>query len=68
MGWIGSFRCQLTNISYELQLADAARNSGKGAQLMQVLETFGHNVGLKKAMLTVFSENEGAIRFYKKNG
>ncbi|CCX30051.1 acyl-CoA N-acyltransferase [Pyronema domesticum] len=53
---------------YELQLADAARNSGKGAQLMQVLETFGHNVGLKKAMLTVFSENEGAIRFYKKNG
>ncbi|KAI5818016.1 GNAT family acetyltransferase Nat4 [Pyronema omphalodes] len=53
---------------YELQLAETARNTGKGAKLMQVLEGFGHNVGLRKAMLTVFSENEGAIRFYRKNG
>jgi RimJ/RimL family protein N-acetyltransferase len=35
---------------------------------MRVLEGFGRNVGLHKAMLTVFAENTGAIRFYRRIG
>jgi RimJ/RimL family protein N-acetyltransferase len=35
---------------------------------MTMLEGFGRNVGLTKAMLTVFTENTGAIRFYKRIG
>jgi len=35
---------------------------------MMQLEGFGRNVGLRKAMLTVFTENTGAIRFYRRIG
>ncbi|KAA8913030.1 acyl-CoA N-acyltransferase [Sphaerosporella brunnea] len=53
---------------YELQLAESVRGVGHGARLMQVLEGFGKNVGLAKAMLTVFAENTGAMRFYRRAG
>jgi len=54
--------------SYELQLAPEAQGKGYGEKLMMQLEGFGRNVGLRKAMLTVFTENTGAIRFYRRIG
>jgi ribosomal protein S18 acetylase RimI-like enzyme len=54
--------------SYELQIAESARGAGHGERLMRVLEGFGRNVGLGKAMLTVFAENTEAIRFYRRIG
>jgi len=35
---------------------------------MWLMEGFGKNVGLAKAMLTVFSENKEAVRFYTRIG
>jgi ribosomal protein S18 acetylase RimI-like enzyme len=35
---------------------------------MRLMEGFGMNAGLAKAMLTVFSENTEAVRFYMRIG
>ncbi|KAF8242874.1 hypothetical protein K440DRAFT_564014 [Wilcoxina mikolae CBS 423.85] len=53
---------------YELQLSPDSQGKGYGEELMKQLEGFGKNVGLRKAMLTVFTENTGAIRFYRRIG
>jgi len=53
---------------YELQLVPEAQGNGYGKVLMTMLEGFGRNVGLTMAMLTVFTENTGAIRFYQRIG
>ncbi|KAF8541679.1 acyl-CoA N-acyltransferase [Trichophaea hybrida] len=53
---------------YELQLSPDSQRKGYGEELMKQLEGFGKNVGLRKAMLTVFTENTGAIRFYRRIG
>ncbi|KAI8617505.1 hypothetical protein BC830DRAFT_1062388 [Chytriomyces sp. MP71] len=52
----------------ELQLAPAHRNTGLGALLMRFLEHAGAVHGLRKAMLTVFKANTGALRFYARLG
>ena len=53
---------------YEVHLAEALRSSGLGSHLMGIAETIGQKVGVQKSMLTVFSSNEGAERFYRRLG
>lgn len=53
---------------YELHLDPGNRGFGLGKHLMAVMEDFGRAVGLGKAMLTCFSENESGVRFYNRNG
>lgn len=53
---------------YELQLAQSSQNQGLGKFLMNIAEDYGRAVGMPKAMLTCFSENVGAKRFYHRNG
>ena len=53
---------------YELHLAPTLRGHGVGKQLMMMMENVGRNVGVAKAMLTVFVENEAALKFYERLG
>lgn len=53
---------------YEIHLSDSLRGLGVGAYLMQIMETIGKNADMERAMLTVFSSNESAERFYRKRG
>ncbi|MCJ1463753.1 hypothetical protein MMC07_002362 [Pseudocyphellaria aurata] len=53
---------------YEIHLKPLLRGSGLGKQLIGLMEEVGQKVGVAKAMLTVFVENEGALRFYEKLG
>lgn len=50
---------------YEVHLAPRMRGMGIGKELMGLLEGVGREVGVEKAMLTVFVENVGARRFYE---
>lgn len=50
---------------YEVHLAPQARGLGIGKLLMGLVEGVGREVGVEKAMLTVFVENQGARRFYE---
>jgi GNAT superfamily N-acetyltransferase len=54
--------------SYELHIVESWRNFGHGERLLRALEGFGRNVGVGKAMFTVFAENTEAIRFYRRIG
>ncbi len=49
---------------YEIHLCSSLRGCGLGGHLMRVMEAVGVEVGVEKAMLTVFVSNGGAIRFY----
>ena len=51
-----------------MHIAGEVRGRGHGQRLMALLEGFGRNVGLRKAMLTVFAENTGAMRLYRRIG
>lgn len=50
---------------YEVHLAPRARGLGIGKMLMGWVEGVGKQVGVEKAMLTVFMENVAARRFYE---
>lgn len=50
---------------YEIHLSPQARGQGLGKILMEVVEGVGRQVGVEKAMLTVFVENQAARRFYE---
>ena len=54
--------------SYELQVAHAYQRSGLGAALMHALECVGTAGGMHKVVLTVFVNNRGARRFYRRQG
>lgn len=49
---------------YEIQISDAAQRSGLGKRLMNVMELVALKQGMKKVMLTVFKNNQGAMKFY----
>ena len=53
---------------YEIHLSESSRGCGLGKHLMGVMERVGREVGVSKSMLTVFLENEGAVRFYERLG
>ncbi|PYI22230.1 acyl-CoA N-acyltransferase, partial [Aspergillus violaceofuscus CBS 115571] len=53
---------------YEVHLAAAAQRQGLGARLMRVFLRIGEQLGMAKAMLTVFRANGAAIRFYERLG
>ena len=53
---------------YEIHLEERLRGSGVGTQLMGMMEEVGRTVGVAKAMLTVFVENQAAMRFYRNLG
>ena len=55
---------------YEIHLFDREgyRRNGVGKKLMQLVETIGKRVGVVKSMLTVFTKNVRAERFYRSLG
>ena len=53
---------------YEVHLSPSLRRNGIGQRLMQFVERVASKVGLEKVMLTVFTSNEVAERFYRKIG
>jgi ribosomal protein S18 acetylase RimI-like enzyme len=53
---------------YELHLQPSLRGNGVGRRLIEVMEHIGRKVKIEKAMLTVFDDNEGGLRFYEKLG
>lgn len=53
---------------YELQLAQSSQNQGLGKSLLSIAEGYGRAAGMPKAMLTCFTENVSAMRFYHRNG
>lgn len=53
---------------YEIHLKPVLRGNGVGKQLIGMMEEVGRKAGVAKAMLTVFVENGGALRFYEKLG
>ena len=65
--WFEPWLCG-TYLSYELQLHPQCQRQGIGQQFMHVLEQFGIQLLLSKAMLTVFANNEAALKFYTKLG
>ena len=56
------------NHSYEIQIAQAYQSHGLGTHMMEVYEGIGKRTNMKKAMLTVFKENQNAIKFYERRG
>ncbi len=50
---------------YELQLHESLRGIGIGSRLMNEMHKLGREHGYRKAMLTVFTANKAAIRFYR---
>ncbi|OAX84176.1 hypothetical protein ACJ72_01451 [Emergomyces africanus] len=53
---------------YEIHLATELQHRGLGKILLGYFEEIGRNIGLRKAMLTVFKANGLAIRFYERLG
>ncbi|KAF4625934.1 hypothetical protein G7Y89_g12228 [Cudoniella acicularis] len=54
---------------YEIHLSRALQGTGLGTALMRLLEGIGSRIsGTEKAMLTCFTCNQGAIKFYGKLG
>lgn len=53
---------------YEIHLQSELRGSGAGKSLMGIMEMVGRRAKVAKAMLTVFVENKGALKFYEKLG
>lgn len=50
---------------YELHLSPAVQRQGLGKHLMSLMETVGMNAEVEKSMLTVFAENDTALKFYE---
>jgi ribosomal protein S18 acetylase RimI-like enzyme len=53
---------------YEIHLAPSIQKQGIGKRLIHLYEEIGRNVGVEKAMLTVFRSNKISMRFYEKLG
>jgi N-alpha-acetyltransferase 40 len=53
---------------YEIHLSEPLRGKGVGDMLMDAVESVGRHFQMEKAMLTVFTSNEGAARFYRRLG
>lgn len=53
---------------YEVHLNRAWQGKGVGKLLMHVIEGIGRNVGVEKAMLTVFKSNQNALKMYERLG
>lgn len=53
---------------YEVHLQSELRGIGAGKSLMGIMEMVGRRAEVAKAMLTVFVENKGALKFYEKLG
>ncbi|POW12973.1 hypothetical protein PSHT_07921 [Puccinia striiformis] len=53
---------------YEIQLKAETRGKGLGKVLMEILERIGSSWEMKKVMLTVQTENETAVKFYRSLG
>jgi N-alpha-acetyltransferase 40 len=53
---------------YEIHFREKSRGFGWATMLMDIAEQIGWEVGVEKAMLTVFKANEKAINWYKKRG
>ena len=53
---------------YEIHLDPSLQGCGIGKQLFGLFEGAGKRAQVRKAMLTVFKANEGALRFYEKLG
>lgn len=53
---------------YEIHIQSELRGSGAGKSLMGIMEMVGRRAEVAKAMLTVFVENKGAMKFYEKLG
>ncbi|KAK3750705.1 hypothetical protein QZH41_005748 [Actinostola sp. cb2023] len=50
---------------YEVQVDPALHHKGLGKFLMQILELIGHKAQMKKVVLTVFTDNNVAVNFFK---
>lgn len=53
---------------YEVHLNQTVRGLGLGKYLIDLVESFGQNVGVTKCMLTVFTRNEYAEQLYRRLG
>ncbi|KAL8648047.1 MAG: hypothetical protein Q9226_006164 [Calogaya cf. arnoldii] len=53
---------------YELHLAPLVQKQGLGKHLMSLMETVGSNAEVARSMLTVFVENDAALKFYERLG
>ncbi len=53
---------------YEIHLYPQLQGYGVGKHLMGLMEEVGRRVGVEKAMLTVFVENQRALTFYETLG
>ncbi|KAI4123758.1 MAG: hypothetical protein LQ347_006024 [Umbilicaria vellea] len=53
---------------YEIHLSEHLQGCGLGKHLMRIMEELGGKVGVEKAMLTVFLNNGGAVKFYERLG
>jgi len=54
--------------TYELDIPSSFQGLGLGKKLLDVVESFGENVGVGKSMLTVFDINTRAMKFYEREG
>lgn len=52
--------------SYELQIDEGYRSKGVGEHLMKALEKMAKIWNMERIVLTLLTNNEGAIRFYKR--
>jgi N-alpha-acetyltransferase 40 len=53
---------------YEIQVEKHMTGKGLGSELMKLVEKIAWKFNFHRVMLTVFKDNEGAIRFYAKLG
>lgn len=49
---------------YEIHLSEALRGIGLGKHLIDIVSNIGHNAGVEKLMLTVFTRNQHAVDWY----
>jgi N-alpha-acetyltransferase 40 len=53
---------------YEIHLRPEWQGYGCGGEMMDVVEQVGRNVGVEKAMLTVYKSNDRAVQWYGRRG
>eukprot|EP00201_Polytomella_parva_P004771 CAMPEP_0175076874 /NCGR_PEP_ID=MMETSP0052_2-20121109/23017_1 /TAXON_ID=51329 ORGANISM="Polytomella parva, Strain SAG 63-3" /NCGR_SAMPLE_ID=MMETSP0052_2 /ASSEMBLY_ACC=CAM_ASM_000194 /LENGTH=231 /DNA_ID=CAMNT_0016346157 /DNA_START=159 /DNA_END=854 /DNA_ORIENTATION=- len=63
-----NYEGEATAYCYEIHLEKSARQIGLGTHLMTCLEHAARRANMDKITLTVFTENENAVRFYRRLG
>jgi ribosomal protein S18 acetylase RimI-like enzyme len=53
---------------HEISVRAGARRKGIGRALLDAAKTHGHSLGISLLALDIWSFNEGALRFFQKNG